>query len=200
MASCAAYFVHPLSRAVHSSPRAATSTYPQSRRWRRRPHHLICFGDPTALPRPIPAPPLLSPSSSSRRRPSRGPFLRRTPPGRLLPLGAHKCSTKRLQGFKQEEHEPLALAWDRMKEATRNCPNHGMEEWLILHMFYNGLDNTSKTMLDTTVGGIIIGKPIEDVKKLLDGTQDNNAQWHVERTTTKRVNAIEESNTELTKR
>ena len=51
--------------------------------------------------------------------------------------------------FKQEEHETLALAWDRMKESIRNCPNYGMEEWLIFHMFYNGLNHMSKTILDT---------------------------------------------------
>ena len=73
-----------------------------------------------------------------------------------------------------------------------------MEEWLILHMFYNGLNHMSKTMLDTVVGGTIMGKPIDDVKKLLDDMQENHAQWHVERATTKRVNTIEESSTELT--
>ena len=52
-------------------------------------------------------------------------------------------------------------------------------------------------MLDTAAGGTIMGKPIEDVKKLLDDMQENHAQWHVERTTTKRVNAIEENNAEL---
>ena len=62
-----------------------------------------------------------------------------------------------ITGFKQEEREPLALAWDRMKEAIRNCPNHGMEEWLILHMFYNGLNHMLKTMLDTTTGGTNMG-------------------------------------------
>ena len=43
-----------------------------------------------------------------------------------------------------------------------------------------------------------MGEPIEDVKKILDDMQENHAQWHVERTTTKRVNMIEESSTELT--
>src|SRR3990170_9082619 len=103
-----------------------------------------------------------------------------------------------ITGFKQEEREPLALTWDRMKEAIRNCPNHGMEEWLILHMFYNGLNHMSKTMLDTAVGGTIMGKPIKDVKKILDDMQENHAQWHVERTTTKKVNVIEENSSELT--
>lgn len=43
-----------------------------------------------------------------------------------------------------------------------------------------------------------MGKPIDDVKKLLDDMQGNHAQWHVERTTTKKVNTVEENNTELT--
>ena len=114
------------------------------------------------------------------------------PPAKIMQL----CS--QITGFKQEEREPLALAWDRMKEAIRNYPNHGMEERLILHMFYNGLNHMSKTMLDTVVGGTIMGKPIEDVKKILENMQENHAQWHDERTTTKRVNAMEETNTELT--
>ena len=103
-----------------------------------------------------------------------------------------------ITGFKQEECEPLALACDRMKEAIRNCPNHGMEEFLFLYRFYNGLNHMSKTMLDTAAGGTIMGKPIEDVKKLLDDMQENHAQWHVERTSTKKVNAIQEDSSELT--
>ena len=43
-----------------------------------------------------------------------------------------------------------------------------------------------------------MGKPIEDVKKILDDMQENHAQWNVERTTTKKVNAIQENSSELT--
>ena len=52
--------------------------------------------------------------------------------------------------------KPLALAWERMKEAIMNCPNHGMEEWLILHLFYNGFNPMSKSMLDTAAGGTVM--------------------------------------------
>jgi hypothetical protein len=92
--------------------------------------------------------------------------------------------------FKQEDREPLALVWDRMKEAIRNCPNHGMEEWLILHMFYNALRPMSKTMLDTAAGGTIMGRPIEEAHQLLDNMQENHAQWHLERSTTRKVKKI----------
>ena len=50
-----------------------------------------------------------------------------------------------------------------------------MEEWLILHMFYNGLNHMSKTMIDIVAGGTIMGKLIDDVKKLLDDIQENHA-------------------------
>ena len=44
----------------------------------------------------------------------------------------------------------------------------------------------SKTKLDTAAGGTIMGRPITKAKKLLDDMQENHAQWHVERSTTKR--------------
>ena len=101
-----------------------------------------------------------------------------------------------ITGFSQEEHEPLALAWERMKDSVRNCPNHGMEEWIILHLFYNALNPMSKSMLDTAAGGTFMGNEIEVAKKLHNDMQDNHAQWHIKRTNTKKVNVIDETNNE----
>lgn len=40
-------------------------------------------------------------------------------------------------GFLQEDREPLALAWDKVKGAVRNFPNHGKDEWLIFYKKIN---------------------------------------------------------------
>src|SRR4051812_45015865 len=72
----------------------------------------------------------------------------------------------------------------------RNCPSHGMEDWLILHLFYNALNTVSKSMLDTAARGTFMGKKITEAKQLLDNMQDNHAQWHVERSNTKKVNSV----------
>ena len=40
----------------------------------------------------------------------------------------------------------------------RKRPNHGMEEWLILHIFYNVVNLMLEAMLDTTSVAIIMGK------------------------------------------
>ena len=103
-----------------------------------------------------------------------------------------------ITGFRQDDHEPLALAWERMTESIRNCANNGMEEWLILHLFYNALNPMSKSMLDTAAGGTFMGKQVAVATKLLDDMQSNHVQWHVERSSSRKVNSInEEKNEEL---
>jgi hypothetical protein len=57
-----------------------------------------------------------------------------------------------ITGFAKQDREPLALARERTKEAVMNYPNHGMEKWLILHLFYNALNPMSKSILDTASG------------------------------------------------
>ena len=54
----------------------------------------------------------------------------------------------------------------------------------------------SKSMLDTTAGGFFMGKEIEVAWKLLNDMQDNYAQWNIERTNTKKVNDVTETNNE----
>ena len=84
-----------------------------------------------------------------------------------------------------------------MKEAVRSYPNHGMEEWLVLHLFYNALNPMSKSMLDTAAGGTFMGKEIALATKLLNDMQDNHSQWHIERSSCKKVNSITEANNEV---
>jgi hypothetical protein len=101
-----------------------------------------------------------------------------------------------ITSFRQEEREQLALAWERMKESVRSYPNYGMEEWLILHLFYNALSPLSKSTLDTAAGGTFMGKQVEVATKLLDDMQDNHAQWHVKRSSSRKVNSINEESNE----
>ena len=113
------------------------------------------------------------------------------PPAKTMQLRSN------ITGFRQEDREPLALAWERMKDVVRNCPNHGMEEWLVLHLFYNALNPMSKSMLDIAAGGTFMGKDIALTTKLLNDMQDNHSQWHVERSSSKKVNSITEANNEV---
>src|SRR4051812_37967104 len=55
----------------------------------------------------------------------------------------------------------------------------------------------SKSMLDTSAGRIFMGKEIALAIKLLNDMQDNHSQWDVERSSSKKVNSIIESNNDV---
>jgi len=60
--------------------------------------------------------------------------------------------------FTQRDGESLYDAWERFKEMLRLCPHHGLEKWLIVHTFYNGLLYTTKIIFDVVVGGALMNK------------------------------------------
>ena len=54
----------------------------------------------------------------------------------------------------------------------------------------------SKSMLDTAARGTFMSKQVEVARRLLDDMQSNHAQWHVERSSSRKVNSITEGNNE----
>ena len=96
--------------------------------------------------------------------------------------------------FKQLDHEHVAQAWERVKLMLRNCPTHGLNLWMIIQIFYAGLNFASRNLLDSAAGGTFMEITLGDATKLLDNIMVNYSQWHTERSTNKKVHAIEEIN------
>ena len=97
--------------------------------------------------------------------------------------------------FRQNKNEHVAMAWDRIKLMLRTCPSHGVNEWTILHSFYNGLNYMSRNILDSAAGGAFMSKTIVEAKNILESILQNYSQWNTERAPNppKKVNSIEES-------
>ena len=96
--------------------------------------------------------------------------------------------------FKQLDHEHVAQSWERMKLMIRNFPTHGLNLWMIIQNFYAGLNFASRNLLYSTTGGTFMEITLGDATKLLDNIMDNYSQWHTERSSSKKVHAIEEIN------
>ena len=96
--------------------------------------------------------------------------------------------------FKQLDHEHVAQAWERMKLMIRNCPTHGLNLWMIIQKIYAGLNFASRNLLDSAAGGTFMEITLGEATKLLDNIMVNYSQWHTERSTSKKVHAIEEIN------
>ena len=61
-------------------------------------------------------------------------------------------------------------------------------------IFYAGLNFASRNLLDSAAGGTFMEITLGEATKLLDNIMVNYSQWHTERSTNKKVHAMEEIN------
>ena len=64
--------------------------------------------------------------------------------------------------------ESILEALERLQEYILACPHHGMDEWLVLQSFYNGLTTTSRAHLDTTAEGAYLDLTIAKATALIE--------------------------------
>ena len=103
---------------------------------------------------------------------------------RFFPLSKTAQLRARLYQFSQKDGESLYDVWERFKEMLRLFPHHGLEEWLIIHTFYNGLLYTTKTYVDAAAGGALMNKTYTTTYALIEDMAQNHYQWTSERVIT----------------
>jgi len=86
--------------------------------------------------------------------------------------------------FNKKDGESLYDAWESFKEMLRLCPHHGLEKWLIVHTFYNGLSYTTKMIVDAAAGGAFMNKNYTKAYALIEDMAQNHYQWTNERAIT----------------
>ena len=77
--------------------------------------------------------------------------------------------------FKQYPDEHLYAAWERYRMLMKQCPNHGVDKWVILQIFCNRINPQSKAMLDSMTNGGYRHVPVNDMFRLLDQLAANNS-------------------------
>ena len=82
-----------------------------------------------------------------------------------------------ITSFYQAEGESLYEAWERFKKLQRDCPHHGIPDWLLIRTFYNGLQQPMKISIDAAVGGALMAKPINKAKQLSEDMASNKYHW-----------------------
>ncbi|XP_062112692.1 uncharacterized protein LOC133823859 [Humulus lupulus] len=98
-----------------------------------------------------------------------------------------------INNFSQIEGESLYDAWERFKDLIKKCPHHGIEKWMLVHNFYNGLCGTTRTIIDAAAGEAFMTKSANKANELLEEMATNNYQWPSERScSNKKVTGVHE--------
>ena len=102
-------------------------------------------------------------------------------PLEVLPDRQNQCSSwTDFELSQQASIESIYEAWERLQEYILACPYHGMDNWLILHYFYNGLTQSSRDHVDTTAGGAFFSLTIERATSLIEKMVSNQG-WSDDR-------------------
>jgi len=91
-------------------------------------------------------------------------------------LGKTNALRGRISSFQQTGMESIPEAWERLQEYILACPHHGMDEWLMLRSFYNGLTTTSRAHLDAAVGGAYLDLTIAKATALIEKMVSNQGK------------------------
>ena len=99
------------------------------------------------------------------------------PPSKITQL------VQEINTFGQLEGENLTEAWARFHKLLRKCPHHRLTRWIQVHTFYNGLRNTTRTVIDASAGGALMKKTTDQAYEILEDAATNTNQWPREKTT-----------------
>ncbi|XP_050920308.1 uncharacterized protein LOC127137946 [Lathyrus oleraceus] len=96
---------------------------------------------------------------------------------RYFPPSKTTMLKAQINGFKQKDNESLFEAWERYKDMMRLCRHHSLEEWLIIHTFYNGLLYNTRLTIDAAASDALMDKPYNEVYQLIESMAQNHYQW-----------------------
>ncbi|CAM8972960.1 unnamed protein product [Rhodiola kirilowii] len=86
-----------------------------------------------------------------------------------------------IMNFEQMDGETLYEAWERYKEYQRLCPHHNLDNLLVFHTFYHGVDGPSRLTLDTAARGAIMDLEPHEGYAVIEKITNNYFTWGSER-------------------
>ena len=97
------------------------------------------------------------------------------PPSKITQL------VQEINTFRQLGRENLVEAWERFHELLRRCPHHRLTRWMQVHTFYNGLSDSTITVIDALTRGTLMKKTTDQAYGILEDMATNSNQCPKER-------------------
>jgi hypothetical protein len=96
---------------------------------------------------------------------------------KFFPMSAVNECQKEISSFTQEEDEKFFESWERFKDLLIKCPPHGYEKWRLMQIFYQGLSQPNRSMIESMNNGGFLSLMRDRAYKALHKIADNSQQW-----------------------
>ena len=96
---------------------------------------------------------------------------------KFYPLEKTSKIRNEIVNFRQFGGESFAKYFERFKELLVKCPHHNFEKWTLCQILYDGLENNSRTMLESMCQGNFLAQDHNAAWQFLENLAKKSAQW-----------------------
>ncbi|XP_071739402.1 uncharacterized protein [Rutidosis leptorrhynchoides] len=82
--------------------------------------------------------------------------------------------------FVQKSNETLYDAWTRFGKMLRNCPQHGLNNFNKVQIFYKGVNVPTRKEIDIATGDSLMKKTPNEAYNIISKTATHSYDWHQE--------------------
>ncbi|XP_014503335.1 uncharacterized protein LOC106763683 [Vigna radiata var. radiata] len=110
---------------------------------------------------------------------------------RFFPASRTATVRKEISGIRQLPGENLFEYWERFNRLCSTCPNHQINEQLLLQYFYEGLLPQERNMIDAASGGTLMDKTPSTARSLIANMAENYQQTYTRGGSSKGVHEMQ---------
>ena len=86
---------------------------------------------------------------------------------KFFPMAKTTALRRKIPSFQQQADETIPKAWQCLQEYIRECPHHGIKEWILVQGFNHGLTNMARSHLDAAARGVFTSLNVTQAKELI---------------------------------
>jgi len=86
---------------------------------------------------------------------------------KFFPMGNTNALCGKISSF-QQQHETVREAWEHFQDYILGCPQHGIENYLLMQTFYHGLSNNTRETMDAAARGAFLSLIITQATALVE--------------------------------
>ncbi|XP_022899229.1 uncharacterized protein LOC111412524 [Olea europaea var. sylvestris] len=92
--------------------------------------------------------------------------------------------------FKQKDLESYPEAWERFKNFFRKCPNIDIPKQAQQYLFYYGLKQEFRNMIDASAGGSVMKLDVDEAYDLYEKIAENQSMWPTDREAPRKTSGL----------
>ncbi|XP_071699955.1 uncharacterized protein [Rutidosis leptorrhynchoides] len=100
--------------------------------------------------------------------------------GKYFPASKAARLQQELTQFRQHPNETLYDSWSRFSRMLRACPQHGLDTFHKVQIFYKGCNVPTRVKIDQAAGGSHMDKTEQEAYEVIEKQAEYSHEWHQE--------------------